>query len=167
MVVLLEKRALPEPKATRVPPEQPVLPVRRVPRVQLDLQALTAQLEASRQAEAAAGAAAARLARRHAAEGTLPAEAAAAGECTHVVVRCPDGSRVAHRFARDAPLGSLFALVEARWHEPAGAELLPTDFRLVASFPRRTLTRTDAAGATLESAGFGGAQEALFLEWGG
>jgi hypothetical protein len=39
-----ERRVLPGPKATKVPPELPVLPVRRVPRVQLDLQALTAPL---------------------------------------------------------------------------------------------------------------------------
>ena len=126
-----------------------------------------ARVEATRRAEAEADAAAARLARRHAAEGQLPAEVPAGGASTHVVVRCPDGSRISHRFARDAPLSALFALVEARWHETAGSQLLPTDFRLVASFPRRVATRADACGAaTLESAGFAGAQEAFNLEVG-
>uniref|UniRef100_A0A7S4BTC4 UBX domain-containing protein n=1 Tax=Chrysotila carterae TaxID=13221 RepID=A0A7S4BTC4_CHRCT len=81
-----------------------------------------------------------------------------------VVVRCPDGSRCSGTFARTAPLALLFALVEAEWVEALGAPLLPQEFRLAASYPRRAFDRAQAQAATLESAGLGSAQEALFVE---
>ena len=129
-----------------------------------EAEATAAAADAERAAAAAAEeAAAARAARRDAAATALagvPDVAAGGGASVGVAIRLPDGTRCTRRFAPEAPLASLFALVEASaWAE------CPAHFALAASYPRRVFSRDDAAaGRTLADAGLVSAQEALFVE---
>jgi ubiquitin fusion degradation protein 1 len=121
-----------------------------------------AQARAQAAEAAAAEAVAARSLRREKALAVLPAEPAAGTDgATTVAVRCPDGTRCSRRFASAADDASaLFALVESSAWEDC-----PSDFTLVASYPRRVIRRADAAiGRTIAEVGLTGKQEALFVE---
>lgn len=121
-----------------------------------------ARVAAEEEAAAAAAAEAQRGLRRAAAAAALPAPpASSAPGVVAVAIRCPDGQRLLRRFDRRAPLEALFLLVEAEWHEAGGSPLLPSDFKLVTTFPRRSFTRSQEP---LEDAGLGSAQEALLVE---
>ena len=99
-----------------------------------------------------------RMVRREAARASLPTEPESG---VNINVRCPDGSRT-RIFARDDPLDALFAFIEAECYEPEDGPILPFDFRLVSTYPRRIFHRGQLS---LEAAGLVGPKEALFVEY--
>jgi len=123
--------------------------------------AAAAAAEAEAAAAAAAEAAAAqRESRRSAAAAVLPPEPApGTAELVSVAIRCPDGTRCVRPFAPTDAVESLFRLVEA-----SALEDLPEEFALVASYPRRVISRAAHGASSLRDAGLSARQEALFVE---
>mmetsp|Transcript_53038 Transcript_53038/g.93550 ORF Transcript_53038/g.93550 Transcript_53038/m.93550 type:complete len:125 (-) Transcript_53038:238-612(-) len=95
-------------------------------------------------------------------EGVMPR---ASEGLVEYVIRCPDGSRCAARLSPASPFAALFWLVDSR-----AAAVLPLDFRLVTTFPRKCYERPPAgeditAGPTLHEMGLGvDKQYAFFVE---
>ena len=131
-------------------------------RAQAEAAVAAARAAAEAEAQAAAQAAEAqhaRAMRRDAAQAALPDEPAD-GAGVGVAVRCPDGTRCLRRLDPDAPLLTLFSLVDASEWEDAPA----SGYALVASYPRRVFRRAEAEARTLRDAGLTGKQEAFFVE---